>query len=552
MPSIIRVSTAADGTQGNSGSSGSAFSPDGSKVAFSSASSNFVAGDTNNTLDVFVKDLATGAVTRVSTAADGAQRGSDSFGPVFSPDGGKIAFVDAENLRFNDIRRDIFVKDLASGALTLVNATADGTRVGSFSVNQTFSPDGRSIAFQTDAKGPAGPFDIFVRDLVSGAITRVSTAADGTVGNSTSQLPVFSPDGRKIAFSSFASNFVAGDTNDVPDIFVKDLASGAITRISTAADGTQANSSSFSSAFSPDGRKIAFESGASNLVANDSGAQDIFVKDLASGAITRVSTAADGTQENGSSFAPSFSPDGSKIAFISQAANLVAGDTNGIPDVFVKDLVSGAVTRINIAANGAQANGPSGPAIFSPDGRKIVFTSFASNLVAGDTNAASDVFVATLTNQPPTATADTYSTRKAKQLTVDAAHGVLANDKDFDSLVLTAELVRGPEHARSFALAADGSFRYRPVANFRGTDSFTYSANDGQADSAPATVTLRVTSPRDREAGPDTSCKGADFSPNFSETSLGVADAGIGFASPIVAAPLATTTSSHPILVGHA
>jgi Tol biopolymer transport system component len=499
MATILRVSTAADGTQGNSDSFTPVFSPDGGSIAFASSASNLVAGDTNNSLDVFVKDLSTGAITRVSTAADGAQRGSDAFGPVFSPDGGKIAFVDAVNLRFNDLRRDIFVKDLASGALTLVNATADGTRVGSFSVNPAFSSDGRSIAFQTDAKGPAGPFDIFVRDLVSGAITRVSTAADGTEGNSTSQLPAFSPAGGKIAFSSFATNFVAGDTNDAADIFVKDLGNGAITRVSTAADGAQADNSSFLSVFSPDGREIAFESGASNLVGNDTnGAQDIFVKDLASGAITRISVAADGAEANSGSFGPTFSPDGTKIAFASSASNLVAGDTNGATDLFVKDLASGAVTRAGIAVDGAGA--------FSPDGRKIVFSSDASNLVPGDTNGASDIFIATL-DQPPTANADTYSTRKAKLLTVDAAHGVLANDTDIGSPTLTAELVGGPTHARSFALAADGSFRYRPVASFSGTDSFTYEADDGQSVSAPATVTIFVTSPR--KPGPITPAAGS-------------------------------------------
>jgi Tol biopolymer transport system component len=392
---LILVSSAADGTPGNAGSSNAGFSPDGSKIAFTSGASNLVAGDTNNALDVFVKDLSTGAVTRVSTAADGTQRDSDAFLPVFSPDGSKIAFEDVKDLANNDIQRDIFVKDLASGALTQVSTAADGARIIGLSANPAFSPDGRSIAFQATTAGPFSPFGIFVKNLASGALTLVSTAADGTEGNNTSQLPAFSPDGRKIAFDSFASNLVAGDTNNANGIFVKDLATGAVTRVDTAADGTQANGqASLSFVFSPDGRKIAFESDATNLVAGDTNGQaDIFVKNLATGAVTRVDTAADGTQANGQSFSFVFSPNGRKIAFTSNASNLVAGDTNGQADIFVKDLVSGAVTRVSVAADGVQANGGSDNPVFSPDGRKIAFISDASNLVAGDTNGVNDVFV---------------------------------------------------------------------------------------------------------------------------------------------------------------
>src|SRR5260370_765646 len=121
-------------------------------------------------------------------------------------------------------------------------------------------------------------------------ITRLSTAADGTQGNADSLAPVFSPDGSKIAFWSGASNLVAGDTNGTFDIFVKDLQSGAVTRVSTAADGTQADGPSLQEVFSPDGRKIAFISGASDLVANFTGgsAYSAFVKDLASGTVTLV------------------------------------------------------------------------------------------------------------------------------------------------------------------------------------------------------------------------------------------------------------------------
>ena len=176
-----------------------------------------------------------------------------------------------------------------------------------------------------------------MKDLQTDAITRVSTSADGTQGNSFSDDPLISADGRYIAFSSEATDLVPGDTNGGSDVFVKNPQTGAIARVSTAVDGTQGNLSSHVQSISADGRYIAFKSQATNLVPGDTNKKiDIFVKDLQTGAITRVSTAADGTQGNQSS--------GGRLAlrrralcwaFDSDATNLVPGDTNGKHDVFV-------------------------------------------------------------------------------------------------------------------------------------------------------------------------------------------------------------------------
>ena len=184
-----------------------------------------------------------------------------------------------------------------------------------------------------------GREDVFVKNLVTGAVRLVSTSARGRLGAGDSFDPVFSPDGRRIAFTSSAPDLVRRDTNGGSDIFVKTLASGAISRASTTSKGGQADGASYSPDFSPDGRRIAFVSGAPNLVRRDTnGSFDIFVKALASGAISRASTSSSGAQANGASYSPDFSPDGSRIAFVSDAPNLVAGDTNGWLDVFVKAL----------------------------------------------------------------------------------------------------------------------------------------------------------------------------------------------------------------------
>jgi len=223
--------------------------------------------------------------------------------------------------------------------------------------------------------------------------TRISTAAGGAEADDYSTNARFSPDGRYIVFESNATNLVAGDTNNCTDIFLKDLVTGAVTRLSTTANGAEANNYSYNARFSPDGRYIVFESDATNLVAGDTNNRvDIFLKDLATGAITRLSTTADGAEANNHSYDVRFSPDGRYIVFESDATNLVAGDTNNCTDIFLKDLVTGAVTRLPTTADGAEANNHSTNARFSLDGRYIVFESNATNLVAGDTNDVSDIF----------------------------------------------------------------------------------------------------------------------------------------------------------------
>ncbi len=397
-----RVSTAANGAEALGASFKPQFSPDGRYVAFESEAANLVAGDGNGSYDIFLKDLISGAITRIAMAGN-TEANAGNFTPRFSPDGRSVLFQSAaDNLvgRDENAATDIFLKELATGKITRLSMAGE-TEANDGSYNAQFSPDGRYILFQSAASNLVGrdentETDIFLKELATGAITRLSTAG-ATEADGGSADARFSPDGRFVMFESFASNLVDGDSNGCSDIFLRDQNTGTITRISTAANGAQANNESYAAQFSPDGRYVLFESYASNLVAGDTNeAADIFLKDLATGAITRVSTAADGAQAKGGGSAPQFSPDGRYVLFESASSDLVAGDGNGRSDIFMKDLTTGAITCLSTAVNGALGQSHSSAAQFSADGRYVVFESLASNLVADDGNNRYDIFLVDL------------------------------------------------------------------------------------------------------------------------------------------------------------
>ena len=147
---------------------------------------------------------------------------------------------------------------------------------------------------------------------------------------------------------------------------------GQITRVSVSSAGVQGNSNSFISAISADGRYVAFTSYANNLVAGDTnGTEDVFVRDRVTGKTTRISVSSAGGQGNGYSNNSRISADGRYVAFSSDAENLVAGDTNGYDDVFVRDRVTGKTTLVSISSVGEHGNDLSRLGAISADGRYI-------------------------------------------------------------------------------------------------------------------------------------------------------------------------------------
>lgn len=411
-----RVSMASDGTQGNGSSDSSFISANGRYVTFGSGATNLVTGDTNYAWDVFVHDRETGQTTRVSVASDGTETNGGSVLSSITPNGRFVGFTSrASNLVDGDSNNkwDVFVHDRQTSETTLV-AESENRYYPQipYSSQPYLSSDGRFVAFPSDATDlVAGDtnncLDIFIQDRQAGVINRVSVATDGTQGNKESRGPAsISSDGRYVAFESSATNLVAGDTNGSMDVFVHDRQTGITTRVSVSSDGEQANTGcSLNANISADGRYITFESDATNLVEGDAnGTRDVFVHDRHTGQTTIISVASDGTQGNASSFHSFISADARYVVFQSGADNLVEGDTNGHVDVFMHALHTRIITRVSVASDGTQGNDSamSGnhPTI-SSDGRYVAFSSHASNLVSGDTNGEKDIFVRDRWQQPP-------------------------------------------------------------------------------------------------------------------------------------------------------
>jgi len=399
------VSRSQFGALGNGASITPVLSSDGRYVAFQSEASNLVQRDHNGASDVFVKDRYTGRVDRVSSASDGHEGDGASYDPPgVSADARFVAFVSsATNLVPGDANGvdDVFIKDRRTGKLTMVSSAADSTPGNAASYGSpSLSANGRFVAFRSDASNLVPNdtnkvSDVFIKDVQTGAIERASTAADGTQGD---KLVVhgtaISGDGRYVVFPSSATNLVPGDTNASVDMFVKDRQTGAIIRANTSATGAQTTSYTLMPTITADGTKVAFVAWGDTLIPGDTeDTPDVFVKDLRTGAITRVNTSSDGTVSESEPYAPVISADGRWVAFSSLASNLVRHDTNNVDDVFVKNLRTGETRRLSVSLFGQQGNNFSTTPSVSADGRVVAFSSYASNLVPCDGNEVPDVFI---------------------------------------------------------------------------------------------------------------------------------------------------------------
>lgn len=409
---VERISIAADGAQATRDSYRAAISDDGAVIAFHSNADNLVAGDTNDWTDVFVRDLAGGTTIRVSLQPDGSETPAYSRLPSVSDDGSIVAFegrVATSGVTLTAVYdatagtvEHLLPREVNGGPGTPVKAR----------LQPALSGDGRFVAFHSKAtfQGayPASvrppdddnnvTFDVFVFDISTDPrppLERVSRDSSGDEGRGDSASATLSDDGNVVAFDSFADDLVADDLNGHEDAFVRfrgGSSAGTTLMVSVTPSGIPGNGDSLRPFVSGDGNFVAFRSQASDLVAGDTnGHWDIFVRDLAAGTTQRVSVSSADAEADHDSFEPGLSDDGRFVVFRSMAANLVPGDANARADVFVHDRDTGATARVSKPVTG-ESDGHSYNPVISGDGAWIAFESDATNLVADDTNGARDIF----------------------------------------------------------------------------------------------------------------------------------------------------------------
>ncbi len=393
--------------QGSRESASPSLSGDGKLLVFESLAPNLVAEDHNRTSDIFLRETDTGILRRISIGMNGVEANGSSDRPVISRDGRFVAYrSSASNLvpGDNNDRPDLFLYDIQTGTTTRVNVDSNGNEVHGYGYYTTaISGDGRFIAFSSDAANLVtgdtnNVSDVFLHDTQTGQTRRISVDSKGTEGNDYSDSPSISADGRWVAFTSSASNLVSGDTEGHSDVFVHDTLTHETIRISTGGDND-----SYRSALSADGRYLVFDSLASNLISADNNAAvDIFLHDLQTKATIVVSKGSGGSTVLGSSFSPVISADGKFIAYES-SANLVSGDTNDKRDIYLFDVEAGVNVLASIDNAGTQGNRDSREAAISADGKQLAFVSEADNLVADDSNVREDIFLRKL-SEPHTTT----------------------------------------------------------------------------------------------------------------------------------------------------
>jgi len=512
-----------------------AISSDGQFVSFATTASNLVPEDTNNAIDVLVYDREVGGLTRIPPTVpfEVAGGNGESIGASVNEDGRFVAFESlASDLVDEDSNEhsDIFVYDRNTANNELLTRDANA---GSF--EPSISATGRFVAFQSDASNLVagdqnGRTDIFVYDRDTASTQRLTPG-----GNHDSESPSISADGRFVAFESRADNLVAGDTNGAnADILLYDRDSDTTSLVTAGGD-----SLSIQPSISANGRFVAFSSIARNLVVDDPGnaLADIFVYDRVTGTIELLTSGANDPSTEpaisedgdfvafvsnasnlgvgasnisgnnvylydrlgstielltpdadfGGSTFPSISADGRFVVFSSRANNLLPGDINGQDDVFVYDQTTSTLRQLTQDTDGA-SRAPS----ISSDGLVIAFSSKALNLANDGTNSSSDVFV-TATNNQPIADALITSTNEDTPLSVT----VTGFDQDADAL--TFEVVEQPTNGK---LTGTGpNFVYTPNADFFGVDSFTYRVSDGIDSSLPASVSITVRAVNDAPLG---------------------------------------------------
>jgi hypothetical protein len=404
---VLRADVTSTGAQSVGPSNFPTVSADGRYIGFMSAAQDLVPGVTNGTYNSYIHDALTGATSDVAVASDGTPGNGPSYTPRVSADGRYSVFASsATNLVPIDTggTQNVFLHDSQTGATTLVSMSSTGGAPNGASTVDDLSSDGTFVLFDSMAtnivSGVAPPStEAYLFDRLTGATTLVSQTVGGTPADGSNIGGGVSDNGQYVAFTSTSPTLAGGaGLAGVSQVYLRDLVTGTTTLVSVSLPGGPGNGASAWPSISSTGQFVVFQSDASNLVPNDTnGVTDVFERNMSAGVTVRVSVSSSNGQANGQSliYMPqhrAVSANGCRVVFYSSASNLVPHDTNHATDVFLHDCQTNRTTLVSTDAYGLQGWFPSAHAAISADGNYVVFASRSMNLVPNDTNVATDIF----------------------------------------------------------------------------------------------------------------------------------------------------------------
>jgi Tol biopolymer transport system component len=397
---LTRVSVSSMGSEANGGSGEPAISANGRFVAFVANAEGLAPGDDNGLQDVYVRDRWRATTRLVSVGTHGKIGNEASINPSISRNGRFIAFVSAaSNLVPGDPPNiwEVYVRDMRRGVTRRVSVGPNGEPLNAESGPVDLSANGRFVSFASAATNvlelPTEVLHVYRRDLRSGDTALVSRTSVDASDPPYCLESSLSRTGRYVAFGCLNPLAIA-DTNLGWDIYIRDMSRSRARLVTVAPNGTSADGDSLAPAISGDGRHIAFQSEATNLISGDkNGEEDVYVASLNGSRITRVSVGPGGVEGNYESQGPDITQHGRFVAFMSRSALLPNDVSDGSADVYMRDRMTKNLHLISVNQSGEKGNEWSAEPAFSRHARPMAYASSSSNLVPGDTNANSDVFV---------------------------------------------------------------------------------------------------------------------------------------------------------------
>lgn len=400
-PDTQLVSVAADGGPANGWADRPVMSGGGRYVTFDSDATNLVPGVTTSQRRIYRRDLGDGRTDLVTVEVGGKPTSDWSSYSWPSADGNLVAFTsDDDRLTSSGtVRRSVFVRNMTTGVTSLVSQNNAGVPANAASTRPTMSRDGRFVAFSSTASnltsaGGNRQSQVYLRDTVAGTTQLISVNNSGALANALSYRGFVSSDGRYVVFDSRATNLVPGTNNSVERIYLRDTVAHTTTLVSARPDGTPATGSR--PYMTPDAHSVVFNTNDALLPSDQGGHTDVYVWDRWTGSISRPSVALNGADGTGDSLRGIASDDARYVAFNSFSTNLVTSDKNGHGDVFVRDQQNGVTYLVSRSWSGGGANGRSFRPVPSADGSEITYLSNARNLVAGDSSQDMQVYAASL------------------------------------------------------------------------------------------------------------------------------------------------------------